>query len=244
MEMDAVPRHMWWYRLAILLAPALVLWRQDNPLFTPPGTTDSWVYLGYFRDLVNFKRDLFPDLYNGSRLPMLLPGWFVHSLLPPVAASVILHLGVLWVASMALFETLRQIAGARAAFLTVLLFCGNPQVWYAIGWDYFDGYCIAYCLIALAALTHAAAGRGRIAPAVADVAIAGLVYSNLITVVFVPLLALHYAGIARVCRRSLRDAWNAAIACAAAFGAVTAVLCYVNRMIDGTWWFYAPSLHT
>jgi hypothetical protein len=35
--MDAAPRGVWWYRFAILLAPVLVLWRQDNPLFTPPA---------------------------------------------------------------------------------------------------------------------------------------------------------------------------------------------------------------
>jgi hypothetical protein len=243
--MDAAPRGVWWYRFAILLAPVLVLWRQDNPLFTPPGTVDSWLYLGYFRDLVNFKRDLFPNLYYGSRLPMLLPGYAVHAILPPVAASAVLHLALLFTASLALFEALRQLAGRRAAFLTVLLFCGNPQVWYAIGWDYFDGFVIAYCLVTLAALTHAAAGRGGWrAPVLAGAGIAGIVYSNLICVVFVPVLGLYYAGIAWVWRRPLRDAWRAPIVCAATVAAVTAALCLVNRVIDGAWWFYAPSVHT
>src|SRR5215471_19341269 len=98
---------VWPYRAALLLLPIVVLWYQDNSLFPPPGQIDTWVYLGFFRNLVNFKRDLFAGTYYGSRLTWILPGWVVHSLLPPVAASAALHLSVLLTAVLSLFETLR-----------------------------------------------------------------------------------------------------------------------------------------
>ena len=101
---------VWPYRLAVLLLPVMVLWHQDNSLFSPPGQIDTWMYFGYFQNLVNFKRDLFPNLYYGSRLAWILPGWAVHSVLPPVAASAVLHLTVLWVAALSLFQTLLRTA--------------------------------------------------------------------------------------------------------------------------------------
>ena len=50
----------WPYVLAVLLLPAIVLWRQDNTLFTGVGYLDPWFYLGFFRNLVNFKGSAFP----------------------------------------------------------------------------------------------------------------------------------------------------------------------------------------
>src|SRR6185369_2418123 len=108
---------IWLYRLVVVLLPLLVLWRQDNSLFPPPGQVDTWVYLGYFRNLAEFKRNLFPDLYYGSRLTLVLPGWAIHSVLPTVTAEAVLHLAVLWTALLSLFETMRLTMGARAALL-------------------------------------------------------------------------------------------------------------------------------
>ena len=48
------------YCVAVLMLPLLVLWRQDNTLFTGYGYLDPWFYLGFFRNLVEFKRNLFP----------------------------------------------------------------------------------------------------------------------------------------------------------------------------------------
>src|SRR5208283_5519114 len=82
------------YMIAVLLLPLIVLWRQDNTLFTGYGYLDPWFYLGFFRNLVEFKRNLFPATYYGSRLSWILPGAAVHGLFAPVAANCVLHLGV------------------------------------------------------------------------------------------------------------------------------------------------------
>src|SRR5215471_17542375 len=236
---------MWPYRLAVLLLPLMVLWHQDNSLFTPPGQLDSWLYLGFFRDLVNFKRDLFADTYYGSRLSWILPGWLMHSVFPPVFASAALHLGVLWTASLGLFETLRLTCGPRAAFLTTLVFSANPQVWSAIGWDYVDGAGIAYCLLTTALLTGAAVRPGRRWMFfLAGISIACLVYTQLVLTAFVPILLLYYAGLAWARRRPPIPALLLDLGLWAGGGLLmtTLVLCAINHFLDGTFWFYRPSI--
>src|SRR5437016_228307 len=66
------------YYAAICLLPIVVLWRRDDALFSPLWYADTWFYLGYFRDLVNFKSNLFHDFYYGSRLSWILAGYISH----------------------------------------------------------------------------------------------------------------------------------------------------------------------
>ena len=131
------------YGAAVLLLPLLVLWHRDNVLYSPPLCTDPWFYLGYFKDLVDFKRDLFPSFHSGSRYSWILPGYLVHSLFSPVTANFILHLTVHSIAVLSLFSILRVTAGVRAAFLTAMVFSLHPWLWAATGWDYVDGPGIA-----------------------------------------------------------------------------------------------------
>ena len=223
----------------------MVLWRQDNSIFTPPGRIDSWVYLGFFRNLVNFKRDLFPNTYYGSRLTWLLPGHLIYSIFSPVTAAFVLHLSVLWVAMLSLFSTLRLTVGARSAFLTTIVFAANPQIWGAIGSDYVDGVIIAYCLLAMALLTGAAL---RPEPAwrliLAGGAIACLIYVNFFWVSLTPLLLLQYVVLAWLWRQRSagRSIADVCMWCGVGFLAVTLACCAVNYWLDGTVWFYAPSL--
>src|ERR1700689_1368714 len=95
------------YAIALLLLPALVLCWRDDPLYSPLWQSDPWFYLGYFRNLVNFKRDLFPGFYYGSRLSWILPGFAVHSFLAPLIANAILHLTAHSIAVLSLFSILR-----------------------------------------------------------------------------------------------------------------------------------------
>lgn len=231
--------------LAVVLLPALVLWRQDNSLFTGSGYLDPWYYLGFFRNLVEFKRDLFPGTYYGSRLSVILPGAALQGLFPAVTANCLLHLGVHTAATVALFLTLKWVAGVRRAFLASLLFSANPWLWSATGWDNPDGFAIAYCLMTMALLTWAAlAPVRRWALVAAGMTLACLVYANLFWVTLAPLLPLTYLGLTRLWHgtplvRSLVSlcGWMGA-GCAA----VTIVLGTVNYSLDGHFFFYAPSV--
>lgn len=55
--------------------------------FPPFDVIDSWVYTGYQWNLRGHIAD-FGYVYYGSRLTLILPGAFLHSVLPPLAANV------------------------------------------------------------------------------------------------------------------------------------------------------------
>ncbi len=235
----------WPYLVAVLLLPLLVLWRRDNALYTPMWYADPWFYLGYFRDLLEFKGDLFEGSYYGSRLTWILPGWLLHSVLRPVLANAFLHLAVQTTATLSFFSILRQTAGARSAFLATLIFSANPWLWAATGWDYPDGAGIAYCLLAMALLTRAAGGRARrIALAMAGCAIAGMVYTHVFLASFTPLLLLYYTGLTWMWHRSSasRSILDWCGWAGLGFGIVTVALGIVNVRLDGHFWFYGPSI--
>jgi hypothetical protein len=236
-----------YYVVAILLLPLVALWRHDDPLFSPLWQSDPWFYLGYFRDLVNFKRDLFPGLYYGSRLSWILPGWLAHRILPPLFANAVLHLGVHTVATVSLFWILRTTAGVRAAFLTAILFSTNPWFWCATGWDHVTGAAIAYLLLGMACLAAAAEmpSRGWL-PTLAGMSLTGAVIAHLFLAAFVPLVLLYYAGMVWARQDPLKPTLShAALWLAAGFLVLTVPLCAINGfLIDGNFWFWSPSFRT
>ena len=236
-----------YYAAAILLLPLVTLWRHDDPLFSPLWQSDPWFYLGYFRDLVNFKRDLFPGFYYGSRLSWILPGCLAHWVLPPLFANAVLHLVVHTVATASLFRILRSTAGVRAAFLTAILFSANPWFWAVTGWDHVTGAAIAYLLLGMACLTTAAERPSRRWPlALAGMSLTGAVIAHLFLAAFLPLVLLYYAGMVWARRAPLKPTLiHAAIWLAVGFLSLTAPLCAINGfLIDGNFWFWSPSFRT
>jgi hypothetical protein len=190
------------YVAALLSLPLLVLWSQDNALFTGYGYIEPWVYFGYFRNLVEFKRNLFPGNPHGAQLSWLLPGAAFHLLFAPVMATRLLHLGVHTLATMSLFLTLKWTAGARRAFVAAMVFSVNPWLWAAAGWDYVDGIGIAYSLLTMALLTWAAlAPQRRIALIAAGITLAALLLTGAGWLALAPLLPLYYAGLMRTWHR-------------------------------------------
>lgn len=230
-----------WYLVAVLLLPVLVLWRDDRPLYSPDYYADAWFYLGYMHNLVEFKRDdLFGALHNGERLPWILPGYVVHSIFPPLAANVILHLAVQSTATLSLFFCLRRIAGVRVSFLTTLLFSVHPWLWVATGWDYVGGVGVAFTLLALALLTRSAMSSSAASLFGAGMAIAAMSYTHLFLATLTPLLPLYYIGLRRATRQEpLRQpALLFGLWAGAGFALVTAFLAGVNYALDGNPLFF------
>ncbi len=235
------------YLVAVLLLPLLVLWHRDNVLSSPLLHTDPWFYVGYFKDLADFKRDLFPSFHAGSRYSWILPGYLVHSLFSPVIANLILHVTVHSVAVLSLFSILRVTAGRRGAFLTAMVFSLHPWLWAATGWDYVDGPGIAYCLLALALLTRSAHQPVRRASLfLAGVALAGMVYSNLSWIPVAPLLPLSYIVLVWAWHRTpmARSLPTVCLWSGAGIGTVTAAFSGVHYMLDGSFWFLRPAIET
>ncbi len=239
------PDRNWPQVLILLVLPIAVLWRQDNMLFPSPDLIDAWVYLGLFCNLVNFKRSIFPNLYYGSRLSWILPGYFVHHLFSPVIAHYVLHWLVHSIATVSLFWILRLTGNRRSAFLTAIFFCMYPLVWYATGSDYVDGAGVAYCLLAMALLTRAAVqSQWTWSLLLGGLAIACMVYTNLFLVVLIPLLFLFFVALRWIWNRTplIQSAVYGALWLGGGFAIVTVVLGAINVVIDGNFWFYAPSL--
>lgn len=236
---------VWPYLLAVLMLPLIVLWRQDSMLFPPLGEIDRWVYLGFFRNLINFKQALFPGTYYGSRLSWILPGYAIHALFSPVTAYYILHLMVHSVATVSFFTILRHTAGVRSAFLATLVFGVNPLLWFATGSDYVDGVGVAFCLLALAMLTRSAIMPvSRWSLMLAGAAVAGSVYSNLVWAAIAPVLPLYYIALVWIWHRTspIRSVLSLCLWLGVGFAIVTAAFAGINYVLDGDFWFYAPSL--
>jgi hypothetical protein len=242
------------FLLLLLLFPLLLLVISSNWIFTPDGYVDPWVYYGYFRDLVALKNDtILGGHYYGSRLSWLLPGFVVHRFLNPVNASVVLHLSVYYVAVFSLYGTLRRTVGRRGALTASLLLGGYAYFLTATGWDYVDGAGVAYCLLALACITKAAAGASpRLACLAAGAAAAAMVHANLVCLALCPLLALYWWALLRIRAGSgappaladspLRPAASALGWSLAGAALLTVLLCVINYSICGTWLFFLPSL--
>jgi hypothetical protein len=69
---------------------ALLYWVTDAPLYNPVGFVDPWLYTSLF---VNFDwaYSVFFDTYYAARLPWVIPGYVLNSLLPSKAAYFLLH---------------------------------------------------------------------------------------------------------------------------------------------------------
>jgi hypothetical protein len=245
MQREVTSGQLWRYRLAVILLPLLVLWHRDNALYSPPFYGDAWFYLGYFRNLLEFKRQLFYGFYYGSRLSWILPGALIHSLFPPIAANAILHLAVESTATLSLFSILRLTIGLRSGFLATMIFATYPWLWVATGWDYVDGDGIAYCLLAMAFLTRSALrpiSKWNLLSAGA--ALACMAYTHLFLATLMPLPLLYFIGLLWIWHGK-PAAGTIAISCAwlaAGFAMVTLLFGCINYRLDGNFWFYAPSL--
>jgi len=233
------------YVFILALLPVLVLWRDSNPLFTPAGAIDPWVYFGYFHNLVSFKRDMFPGTYYGSRLSWILPGYVLNKLFSPLVANYVLHLSVYYTALLALFSLLKAAANRQAALLGATLFGFYPYLWSAVGWDYMDGAGIAWFLVTMVLLTRASAAPRRYGTLIAAGAVcAALVYSNLTWSLLCPTLLFYYLIRSRIERKAswIRALLEMAICFGGGIALVTGIFCLINHAIDGTYWFYAPSI--
>ena len=76
-------------------------------------------------------------------------------MLPPVVATLLLHLALCAVALACFAVAAERVAGRGAALAATALLGLNPQFLRAVGWDYVDGFGIAYLLVALALLARA-----------------------------------------------------------------------------------------
>ena len=244
------PDRGWLHVIVLLSIPALVLLRQTNAIFNEAKSiessnfVDSWLYLGFFRNFVDFKRYLFTDTYYASRMSWILPGWLVNQVFSPEIANYVLHLSVFYLFVFSLYFAVSRLAHRRAALVAALAGGFYPYLWRAVGSDYVDGAGIAYYTAGFALLTRAAfSQRRRMSLMLAGVFAAAAIHTNLFWCVPASLLAIHYCGMAMIqpkeWRRAISDLllWYPA-----GFLALTGLLAAINFWVVGYPWFYMASI--
>jgi hypothetical protein len=198
---------------------------------------DAWIYFGFFQDLPGHLR-AYPDFYGCSRLSVTLPGWVMYRVLPPVAANLVLHLAVYYAAVFAGDAVFARVGGRRVGRLVAVLLGGHPFFLKAVGWDYVDGFVIAYFLLTQAMLARATESeRWRAWVMLAGAAAGAMVVANL---AHTPLLLALGVWFVVLNRRSPRSAAGWFVLGA---GVLLLLLGLVSGSLGGRFFFLAPSLN-
>jgi hypothetical protein len=240
----------WLHGIILLSIPALVLFRQTNAIFNDAKSidssnfVDSWLYLGFFRNFVDFKRYLFTDTYYASRMSWILPGWLINVVFSPEIANYVIHLGVFYLLVFSLYFAVSRLANPRAALVAALTGGFYPYLWRAVGSDYVDGAGIAYYMAGFALLTRAAfSHQRRMSLILAGVFAAAAIHTNLFWCVPASLLAMHYCAMAMIQTKQWRKAIYDLLLCyPAGFLALTGLLAAINYWVVGYPWFYMASI--
>ena len=228
------PRFAW--DILALFALPFAVYAFAPERFYPPLQHDSWLYHGCYIDLPA-AQNLFANDYYSSRLTVTIPGWLMYSALPPIAANLVLHMLLYYVGVFSLFYIVTLAANRRAGLLAAVLLGGHGFYQMAIASDYTDGYGCVYHLLALACGTRAATTtRWQGWAIAAGIAAAALVVANLVYVVFVPGIVVHYLLV----NRKHSTLTSAALFVLGALGLIGALGAF-HSAIGGQFWFLAPS---
>ncbi len=228
------PRFSW--DILALFALPFAIYAFAPERFYPPLQHDSWLYHGCYIDLPAAQH-LFANDYYSSRLTVTIPGWLVYSALPPIAANLVLHLLLYYVGVFSLYYLVSFATNRRAGFLAALVLGGHGFYQLAIASDYADGYGCVYHLLALACGSRAATvTRWQGWAFGAGIAASALVVANLVYVVFVPGIVLHYL----LANRRHSTLSSAALFLFGVLGLIVGLGAF-NHAIGGSFWFLAPS---
>ncbi len=202
---------------------------------------DPWIYFGYYLDLSAHLKT-FDGLYYGCRLSAILPGWLAYRILPPIAANLVLHLGLYFAGLFAFHETVKETVSRRAALLSAVLLGTNPFYLNAVGHDYVDGFGVVYSLLSIFCLSRAATANAkhwRIFLLGAGVFAAAMVVAFLTSVLLIPFTILFYLVANRA---NARNPWLASAFwwCLGGLSLVV-FLGGVNWIFTGSVWFLAAS---
>jgi hypothetical protein len=234
-------RYRRYHAVALLIIPLLQRLAQPSLFVTPGGPwwIDPWVYTGFFLSLPSHLHR-FPGTYYGTRLTWLLPGFALHSWLPPLVANDVLHLALFYALLFATYGLVASGVNRSAAFLVTLLVAWNPAILRAVGWDYVDGAGILFLVVTMFCLERVATGRRRRWSIAAGAAAAALVVTNLALILLLPACLIFFrlrTGPMRI-RETVRCGGFAALGA----GATLLICAIANRSLGGSWLFLAPSI--
>jgi len=144
--------------LAILAAALLFLLLGPYSNFGATGYLDPWLYTGYFTHFSYLLRHGGVTYYV-SRLPWIVPGWFVFKIAQPAAATILLNALIVAVSASSLYFIVYWRYGKWPAVLACIALATNPYFMFAVAWDYPDGPAIAYAFLGTACFMRPKQGR-------------------------------------------------------------------------------------
>jgi hypothetical protein len=220
--------------------PVFLLAFSNKWIFTPAGFIDPWVYFGYYQNLPRHLT-IFDGTYYGTRLSALLPGYAAYSCLPPLAANYVLHLGLYYACIGSLYLILARTVSPRAGLLAAVCLGCQFSFLRAVGWDYVDGFGIAYFFLSVLALTTAAhAISWKRSLVAAGLGSAAFVIANLFYVVYLPYFVIHYVYLNRQKRQNPLLV-SLGLYLLGAIG-LTFAICLYSGWVGGRFWFLGPSV--
>ena len=149
-----------WVHILILLAlPIVLALINPNWLFNV-NMADDFNYLGYQMNFPKYT-GWYPsaDIYLIERLSIILPGYFIRQFASPLIANFVVHLGVYYLAIFSVYGILNRLFTAKVALIIALLFGQYPLIMRASGWDYPDGYAMAYFALTIFFLTYSVGSK-------------------------------------------------------------------------------------
>jgi hypothetical protein len=229
--------------LILFALPWILLALNPNWPFGNASNLDPWLYWTHARTYPAFQ--IARPSYYGERLPIILPAYLVHHIFTPVIAQILVHVMLFYVAIYSLYYIIKVIHDPHTALLAATLLGCHAYFIGAVGWDYIDGYGIAYYLLALAFLTRScSAAQPKWWLGLSGVASAGCFYTNPIWILFLPFFPLYYVVPAVLQWR--QPVWRSIAAFAKyfviGFAGLTIFFGLCAHYVVGSFWFYKASL--
>lgn len=229
-----------WRINVLLVLPLILISINGSWLFIYPlqGLLDPWIYTGYFLD---FKSHLvnFSTTYFGSRLPWILPGYFVHKIFPPLLANTLLHLIYYYTSICSLYLILKNLFTKQVAFLTVLLMGTFIYFLRSFGSNYIDGAAITYLLLTLFFLTPSSQSKkARLGIFFSGFFYSCLLFTQIFSIAFTPFLLFYYFIFFRCYPK------KAYFFFLTGFLMATFTFCCINKSYQGEFFFFLPALKT
>ena len=236
-----------WFLLAPVLVPAVLLAAGNDDFgFDWPGNLDAFVYLGYFW---HYPEHLwvFDDNsnYKISRLPWVLPGYVIHTLMGTIAGSYVLAYLTMAGGAAALYLLLRDTLHDRTAASVVgVAWAGCTWAHGIGGWNYHMLAASAYYLAACWLIVRSARSPfSYVSSTMAGIFLASSVHAYIVMVTFAPLVAfLYWAALPRGIERPFARSARTALWVLGGGLVITLSLAIVNRATGGAWLFFMPQI--
>jgi hypothetical protein len=227
----------------IVAAPLLLALCNTEWLYSPAGTIDPWVSLGY---ALNYSDPTFwDDYYKISRLPWILLLYAAYHLLPPTAANHITHLGVFIATLIPFYLAMCRLVGGQGALIAGLLLSVYTHVHGSYGWDYHNAIAGAFYSWGYYFLTvgwQQSPKQDAKALFIAGVFIGLLLHTNVFFLLFAPLMLLHACSLRNGIRMS--ELLQTLILTSVGVTAVTVTLCLINWSVGRQFLFFKPIMVT